>query len=74
MARRFTILCLAILCAFSLTAGAAYASETNPQSAQTDGSNHRELPSFKKPKHLNVADIYDAPGDIKLLLGTLQES
>ncbi|MCV4231006.1 GxGYxYP family putative glycoside hydrolase [Virgibacillus sp. LDC1] len=72
MARRFTILCLAILCAFSLTTGAAYASETDPQSAQTDGSNHRELPSFKKPKHLDAADIYDAPGDIKLLLGTLQ--
>lgn len=72
MARRFTILCLAFLCAFSLTTGAAYASEADLQSAKPDGSTKRELPSFKKPKHLDVADIYDAPGDIKLLLGTLQ--
>ncbi|MGV2805408.1 hypothetical protein GNF85_17575, partial [Clostridium perfringens] len=72
MARRVTILCLAILCAFSLTTGAAYASGTNAQSAQPNGSKNRELPNFKKPKHLDVADIYNAPGDIKLLLGTLQ--
>ncbi|PWW38621.1 MULTISPECIES: GxGYxYP domain-containing protein [Paenibacillus] len=72
MARRFTMLCLAFICAFSLTAGAASASETDVQTAKPDGSKHRELPSFKKPKHLDAADIYDAPGDIKLLLGTLQ--
>ncbi|ACX65227.1 GxGYxYP domain-containing protein [Paenibacillus sp. Y412MC10] len=72
MARRFTILCLAILCAFSLSGGAAFASGTDAWPAKPDGSDNRELPSFKKPKHLDAADIYDAPGDIKLLLGTLQ--
>ncbi|MGF9696168.1 GxGYxYP domain-containing protein [Paenibacillus sp. MABNR03] len=73
MARRFTILCLAFLCAFSLTAGAASASETSVQTAKPgDSKANRELPRFKKPKHLDAADIYDAPGDIKLLFGTLQ--
>lgn len=30
------------------------------------------LPSFAKAKHLDVADVSDAPGDIKILLATLQ--
>lgn len=30
------------------------------------------LPSFAKAKHLDVTDIVDAPGDIKILLATLQ--
>ncbi|WP_418041614.1 GxGYxYP domain-containing protein [Paenibacillus xylanilyticus] len=73
MARRFKMVCLAFLCAFSLTAGAASASETAVQTTKpVDSKANRELPRFKKPKHLDAADIYDAPGDIKLLFATLQ--
>lgn len=73
MARKFKMFCLAFLCAFSLTAGAASASETVVQTTKpVDSKANRELPSFKKPKHLDAADIYDAPGDIKLLFATLQ--
>ncbi|WP_211746110.1 GxGYxYP domain-containing protein [Paenibacillus sp. Marseille-Q4541] len=71
MARRFSILCLAILCAFSLS-GVASASEKQAQTGKPEWSKNRELPSFNKPKHLDVADIYDAPGDIKLMMSTLQ--
>ncbi|GAB6930515.1 hypothetical protein JCM10914A_44980 [Paenibacillus sp. JCM 10914] len=68
MNRKFSMICLAWICAFAFC--------TVPVSAKEAGHSqnnpHRELPSFKKPKHLDVADIYDAHGDVKLLFGSLQ--
>ncbi|MCM3492255.1 GxGYxYP domain-containing protein [Paenibacillus sp. FSL K6-1566] len=72
MARNFSIICLAIICSFTLSTGFAFATESKVPAAKPEITKHRELPSFKKPKHLDAADIYDAPGDVKLLLGTLQ--
>nr|AYQ75626.1 hypothetical protein EAV92_12610 [Cohnella candidum] len=61
---------LALLCSIPFTTGAT-ASSPDPQNSIT-WSSQQELPSFKKAKQLEVADIYDAPGDIKLMLATLQ--
>lgn len=74
MVRKFTALCLTFLCTFSLTAGTAVgsASSTPEPAAKPNWPPNQELPTFKSPKKLDVADVYDAPGDIKLLFGTLQ--
>ncbi|MGG1880077.1 GxGYxYP domain-containing protein [Paenibacillus cisolokensis] len=75
MVRKFTALCLTFLCTFSLTAGTAVgsASSSTPEpAAKPNWPPNQELPTFKSPKKLDVADVYDAPGDIKLLFGTLQ--
>ncbi len=32
----------------------------------------QQLPSFAEPEHLDVADVLEAPGDIRLMMATLQ--
>jgi hypothetical protein len=64
-------LALALVCTLSLSFGAA-AEPAEPQAASITWPKQQALPSFAKVKRLEVADVYDAPGDIKLLLATLQ--
>lgn len=76
MIRKLTVTCLAIVCTLSLTLGASAPAAATAESKSGKSSiswpNKQALPSFATPKKLDVADIYDAPGDIKLLLATLQ--
>ncbi|AZN43283.1 GxGYxYP domain-containing protein [Paenibacillus albus] len=81
MIRRIASISLALLCTVSLSLGAS-AAAGNPEQEQTASAKpsassiswpkQQELPTFAKVKQLEVADVYDAPGDIKLLLATLQ--
>lgn len=79
MIRRIASISLALLCTVSLSLGASAAAENTDQQAASvkpastiSWPSSQELPTFAKVKQLEVADVYDAPGDIKLLLATLQ--
>ncbi|MBB6675117.1 GxGYxYP domain-containing protein [Cohnella nanjingensis] len=66
---------LALLCALSFSVGASAAEDVQAAKKPKETINWPEkqaLPSFAKAKRLDVADIVDAPGDVKLLLATLQ--
>ncbi len=74
MTRRLTVSGIAILCAIVLSFGPVAASD-GAASSQTDKivwPKDQALPSFKQAKRLDVADVYDAPGDVKLMMSTLQ--
>ncbi|MDR9856395.1 GxGYxYP family putative glycoside hydrolase [Paenibacillus sp. VCA1] len=68
------VISLALLCTLSLSVGASAEPAAQPQGQAHTISwpDQQQLPTFAKVKRLEVADIYDAPGDIKLLLSTLQ--
>lgn len=72
MYRKLTVIGLAIVCTLSMSLGASAAESKEPQTSMISWPEKQALPSFSKIKHLDVADIYDAPGDIKLLMATLQ--
>lgn len=72
MIRKLTVTCLTLICTLSLTLGASASPESEPDKGSISWPEKQALPTFAKPKQLDVADIYDAPGDIKLLLATLQ--
>ncbi|MFC5651323.1 GxGYxYP domain-containing protein [Paenibacillus solisilvae] len=74
MFRKLTTVSLALLCTVSMSIGASAESKANPQQPANHitWSKEQALPSFAKVKQLEVADIYDAPGDVKILLATLQ--
>lgn len=72
MIRKLTVTCLAIICTLTLTLGASASPESKPDKGSINWPEKQALPTFANPKQLDVADIYDAPGDIKLLLATLQ--
>lgn len=74
MLRKFTTLCLALVCALSMSLHATAESAAGPSSSSKGikWPDSQALPSFAKIKHLDVADVYDAPGDVKILLATLQ--
>jgi len=72
MFRRFGVTCLALLCSASLSVGASAAADPAPSNGSVVWPKGQALPSFAKVKQLDVADVYDAPGDDKLLLATLQ--
>lgn len=70
---------LALVCAVPFLTGAAGDEAADAEAMRGGGHahgitwpKHQELPSFAKAKRLEVADIYDAPGDVKLMLATLQ--
>ncbi|WP_258171084.1 GxGYxYP domain-containing protein [Paenibacillus sp. R14(2021)] len=76
MIRKLAAVSLAIACTLSFSIGAS-AEAPAQQEAKPGGSTiswpaDQVLPSFAKVKQLEVADIIDAPGDIKILLATLQ--
>ncbi|WP_053373615.1 GxGYxYP domain-containing protein [Paenibacillus sp. FJAT-27812] len=73
MIRKLTVIGLAIVCTLSMSIGASAAdSKEKPQASTITWPEKQALPSFSKIKQLDVADIYDAPGDIKILMATLQ--
>lgn len=73
MFRKLTMLSLALFCTVSMSIGASAESpEKLQRPSDISWPKEQELPSFSKVKHLDVADIYDAPGDVKILLATLQ--
>lgn len=73
MFRKLTVIGLAIVCTLSMSLGAsAQGSKEKPRASTIAWPEKQALPNFSKIKHLDVADIYDAPGDIKILMATLQ--
>lgn len=73
MLRKLTVIGLVIVCTLSMSLGASAAdSKDKTQASTISWPEKQALPNFSKVKHLDVADIYDAPGDIKLLMATLQ--
>ncbi|WP_199616720.1 GxGYxYP domain-containing protein [Paenibacillus alkalitolerans] len=72
MFRKLTVISLALICMLSLPIGAAADSASSPQAGSITWPKHQGLPTFAEAKKLDVTDIYDAPGDIKLLMATLQ--
>ncbi|GGH77189.1 hypothetical protein JOD43_001304 [Pullulanibacillus pueri] len=76
MIRKFIVLSLVFLGTLSISFSAIGFSTSKQASAQSDHAitwpKKQILPSFKKAKHLDVADVSKAPGDIKILLATLQ--
>ncbi|SFT16022.1 GxGYxYP domain-containing protein [Paenibacillus sp. BC26] len=84
MIRKLTALSLALVCTMSFSSGTFAESpqdkSAEPQNAANQSASNSSiswpkdqmLPNFKQAKQLDVADIYDAPGDIKLLFSTLQ--
>lgn len=72
MIRKLNFTCLALLCALSLTIGASASADGRSPKDSISWPEKQALPTFANVKKLDVADVYDAPGDIKLLLATLQ--
>lgn len=72
MIRRLTILCMALLCTTMVALGASAAPVDDQQAGSIQWPKNQALPSFKQPKHLDVANVQAAPGDVKLLMTTLQ--
>lgn len=68
LASAFMVVALTV----SLPLAASAESASNAASGKITWSPSQALPSFSKVKNLEVADIVNAPGDIKLLLATLQ--
>ncbi|MZQ86598.1 hypothetical protein GQF01_31285 [Paenibacillus sp. 5J-6] len=63
---------IALLVTVSLPFHAFASSDSNEHSGSINWPKQQELPTFAKVGRLDVADVYDAPGDIKILLATLQ--
>jgi len=75
MLRKWTVVCNLALCLSLLPFGASAAPDVDTASAGAGGTHwpaSQALPSFKEPRHLDVANLYDAPGDVKLMMATLQ--
>ncbi len=75
MIRKLTMTCFVLLCTLSLTLGTTSAnaqSSAQPQKNTISWPKSQALPTFAKAKRLDVADVYQIPGDIRLLLATLQ--
>lgn len=72
MIRRPVVMCLVLLSTLFLSSGAFASLNAKPHTGSIFWPKHQALPRFANVEHLDVADVYDAPGDIKLLLATLQ--
>ncbi|MBD2872818.1 GxGYxYP domain-containing protein [Paenibacillus arenilitoris] len=74
MFRKLSTAAVAVLCTMSLSIGVAAEPAAKPpaNNGTISWPAQQELPTFAKVKKLEVADVYDAPGDIKILLATLQ--
>jgi hypothetical protein len=70
--RKLTTISLALVCTLSLSLGVSAEPVSKPHQGDISWPEQQLLPSFAQVKRLAVADVYDAPGDIKLLLATLQ--
>lgn len=72
MIRKLTAISLAIVSTLSFSAGTYAEPQPAAQASTISWPAEQQLPTFKQAKQLEVADIYDAPGDVKLLFSTLQ--
>lgn len=76
MIRKLTALSMALLCtvslSFGVTASASSSLEVKSHKNSIKWPKNQELPTFSKPKRLDVANVYESSGDIKLLLTSLQ--
>ncbi|GJM81090.1 hypothetical protein HMSSN139_35860 [Paenibacillus sp. HMSSN-139] len=76
MFRKITMTCFVLFCTMSLSFGTTSAtaqSSTESASKNTiSWPKSQALPSFGKVKRLDVADVVNSPGDIRLMLATLQ--
>lgn len=75
MIRKLSMTCIVLLCTLSLTLGTTSTnaqSSAQPQKNTISWPKSQALPTFAKAKRLDVADVYQIPGDIRLLLATLQ--
>ncbi|GLX66529.1 GxGYxYP domain-containing protein [Paenibacillus glycanilyticus] len=72
MIRKLTAISLAIVSTLSFSAGTYAGPQPAAQGSTISWPESQQLPTFKQAKQLDVADIYDAPGDVKLLFSTLQ--
>ncbi|WP_274365134.1 GxGYxYP domain-containing protein [Paenibacillus thermotolerans] len=72
MFRKMTSVCLAFVCTTLIMSGVSAESASDVRLGSVTWPTGQALPSFAKPKQLQVAEMVDAPGDIKLLLATLQ--
>lgn len=68
-------LLLSLIVSLALMGSSVYAMDENSEYVENGAIEWPEdqvLPTFTKAKHLDVADIHDSPGEIKILLTTLQ--
>ncbi len=76
MIRKIAITCFVICCTLSLSFGntsiSAQSSTPLSKKNQISWPLSQALPSFANAKHLDVADVIDESGDMRLLLSTLQ--
>lgn len=72
MIRKLTAISLVVVSTLSFSAGSYAQPQPAAQGSAISWPTNQALPSFKQGKQLEVADIYDAPGDVKLLFSTLQ--
>ncbi|GGD81572.1 GxGYxYP domain-containing protein [Paenibacillus nasutitermitis] len=75
MFRKLISASLALACVFTMSFAVSAESSAKPPAAGSGSinwPNSQALPSFAKLKQLEVADVYGAPGDIKILMATLQ--
>ncbi|GIP21077.1 GxGYxYP domain-containing protein [Paenibacillus sp. J22TS3] len=72
MIRKLAVLCIALVCTTVLSVSAFAADDASMQADSLKWPKNQALPNFGKAKHLDVANVYEAPGDIKLLLTTLE--
>ncbi|UUZ95365.1 hypothetical protein LJK87_13390 [Paenibacillus sp. P25] len=72
MIRKLSVAGFTLICTLSLSFPASASTELASSAKSIVWPQQQELPTFAKPKQLDAADVYDAPGDIKSLLATLE--
>jgi hypothetical protein len=72
MIRKLAVLCITLVCTTVLSVSAFAATDATTEVNSLKWPKNQALPNFGKAKHLDVANVYEAPGDIKLLLTTLE--
>ncbi|WP_240489238.1 GxGYxYP domain-containing protein [Cohnella thermotolerans] len=63
---------LALLCSPAPAFGASAAQTEGNHQSTIQWPKKQALPTFARAEHLDVANVHDAPGDVKLLMTTLQ--
>lgn len=72
MIRKLTVLCVALVCTTVLSASAFAATDELKHTNSLKWPQNQALPTFNKVDRLDVANVYEESGDIKLLLTTLE--
>lgn len=72
MIGKLRILCMVLLCVTMLPFSISAAQADGVTADGIKWPKNQALPTFNQPKHLDVVNVSNAPGDIKLLMTTLQ--